>query len=113
VLLALVTGLGISLLLAGLTVRFRDVQFALPFVTQLWMYATPVIYPLSLVPPQYRWLLAINPLTAVVDGFRWCIIGNAFPSPWVVGSSAGIAFALVVVGLFIFRRAERTVVDLM
>ena len=112
-LLALGTGLGIGLLLAGLTVRFRDVQFALPFVTQLWLYATPVIYPLSLVPERYRWLLALNPLTAVVDGFRWCIVGGTIPSPWVLGTSAGIAVVLVVVGLFVFRRTERTIVDLM
>jgi lipopolysaccharide transport system permease protein len=110
-LLALGTGLGIGLLLAGLTVRFRDVQFALPYITQLWMYATPVIYPVSLVPQQYRWLLAINPMTAVVEGFRWCVTGDVVPSPWIVAISAGTALVLVVVGLFAFRRTERTIVD--
>jgi lipopolysaccharide transport system permease protein len=110
-LLALGTGLGIGMLLAGLTVRFRDVAFALPYVTQLWMYATPVIYPVSLVPEQYRWLLAINPMTAVVEGFRWCVTGDVVPSPWVVAISAGTALVLVVVGLFAFRRTERTIVD--
>ncbi len=112
-LLALAIGLGVGLLLSGATVRFRDVQFALPFLTQLWMYATPVIYPVSLVPGKYRWLLALNPMTAVVDGFRWCIIGSAVPDVGVIGISAATGVALVVVGLVVFRRTERTIVDLL
>ena len=109
VLLALLVGLG----LAGIVVRYRDVGFALPFVLQIWLYATPVIYPLTLVPHRYQWLLALNPATAVVEGFRWSVLGMAFPSFSVLGTSVGVAALLVLAGLFFFRRTERTIVDMM
>lgn len=112
VLLALLTALGIALWLSGLAVRHRDVGFALPFVGQIWMFLTPVIYPVSLVPEQFRWLLALNPMTAVVDGTRWSLLGQPPPSMAVLSASAGLTAALVFFGLFFFRRTERTIVDL-
>lgn len=111
--LAAVTGLGFGLLFAGLAVRYRDVMFALPYGLQIWQYLTPVIYPLTFVPSQYRWLLALNPLTAVVSGFRWSILGSPFGDATVLYTSLGLALAVLVSGLFIFRRTERTIVDML
>jgi lipopolysaccharide transport system permease protein len=113
VLVALLIALGIGLWLSGLTVRYRDVAFGVPFITQIWMYATPIIYPVTLVPGRYRWLTDLNPLTAVVDGFRWSMLGTAFPSAAATASSLVVTVVLVGTGVFAFRRTERTIVDLM
>lgn len=112
VLLALLVALGVGLWLASVTIRYRDVPFALPFVTQLWMYATPVVYPLTLVPEDWRWLLALNPMTGVVEGFRWSLLGGDAPSPLTLTLSCSIAIVLVATGALYFRRAERTLADL-
>ena len=79
VVLTLVIGFGIALWLAPITVRYRDVPFALPFLLQLWMYATPIIYPVTLVPPKWRWVLSLNPMTGPIEGFRWSLLGGAPP----------------------------------
>jgi lipopolysaccharide transport system permease protein len=113
VLLALLIALGIGLWLSGVTVRYRDVAFGIPFITQIWMYATPIIYPLSLVPERYRWIAGLNPLTAVVEGFRWSMLGTAFPSASATASCLVSVVVLVGTGVFAFRRTERTIVDLM
>lgn len=110
--LALAVSLGVGLWLSGAAVRYRDIGFALPFVGQIWMYATPVVYPVSLVPEEYRWLLALNPMTAVVDGARWSLLGEPVPNLGVLAVSTGLTAVLVVLGLFHFRRTERTIVDL-
>jgi homopolymeric O-antigen transport system permease protein len=110
--LAGLAAIGVGMWLAGPTVRYRDITFALPFVLQIWQYATPVIYPVSFVPPEYRWLLALNPLTAVVEGFRWSILGTPFGDSTVLYVSLGFALAIAASGLFAFRRAERTIVDM-
>lgn len=113
VLLALVAGLGVGLWLCGASVRYRDVPFALPFAIQLWFYATPVLYPLSRLPEPYQSLLALNPLTAVIEGFRWSLLGVAPPNWTVLAVSAALGFALATAGLYYFRRTERTIVDMM
>lgn len=110
-LLALAAALVIGLWLAGLTVRYRDIPFALPFVLQVWMYATPVIYPTSLVPERFRWLIALNPLTAVVDGSRWAVLGGSPPGTLVLAASTVIVALTLVAGTLIFRRSERTFAD--
>jgi lipopolysaccharide transport system permease protein len=112
-LLAVFAGLGVGLWLAGIAVRYRDVPFALPFVIQLWFYVTPVLYPVSRLPDWAHIFLALNPMTAVVDGFRWSLLGMAPPDvPVLLGSTAFSVF-LVGVGLFLFRRTERTIVDVL
>ena len=111
--LTLLIGFGFALFLAPVTVRYRDLPFALPFLLQLWMYATPIIYPVTIVPAQYRWLLSLNPLTGPVEGFRWALLGGTPPGYGALGASVLIATALVFAGLFHFRRAERTLVDLL
>jgi lipopolysaccharide transport system permease protein len=75
-LLALLTALGFSLWLSALNVRYRDVQQLVPFLVQLWMYVTPVVYGSTLIPERFRWLLALNPMTGVVEGFRWALLGD-------------------------------------
>lgn len=110
--LAMLSGLGVGLWLAGVAVRYRDVGFALPFATQTAMYVTPIIYPVTLVPARYRWLLSLNPMTAVVNGFRWCFFGTNAPS---LGSLVGsVAFCAIVgiTGVYWYRRTERTIMDM-
>lgn len=111
-LLALMAAFGIALWLSGIAVRYRDVGFVLPFVGQIWMFLTPVIYPSSLVPERFRWLLSINPMTAVVDGSRWSLLGKPAPSVTAVVASAVFVAAAVLLGLLFFRRTERTIADM-
>jgi lipopolysaccharide transport system permease protein len=113
-LLAMLTSLGFGLWLSALNVRFRDVNFLLPFLVQVWMYATPVIYGVDLLPVEWRWLLALNPLTGVVEGFRWAVLGQAglFSLGWLFWLSTGIALVVLVSGLAFFRRTERTFADI-
>jgi lipopolysaccharide transport system permease protein len=111
-LLAILFALGLSLWLSGVAVKYRDVGFGVPFVLQIWMYLTPVIYPPSAVPGHLRWLLSLNPMTGVVEGFRWCLLGSGFPSAQVLAVGVGSTASLVATGMFVFRRSERTVADL-
>jgi lipopolysaccharide transport system permease protein len=114
-LLVLMLALGLGLWLAPVTVRYRDIPFVLPLVTQLWMFITPIAYPLAQIekqlPSGWDWIVNINPLTAPVLGFRWALIDGPAPSWGAVGSSVGIAVVLVVTGFFNFRRTERTMAD--
>jgi lipopolysaccharide transport system permease protein len=114
-LLAMLTALGFGLWLSALNVRYRDVNYLVPFLVQIWMYLTPVIYGSTLVPEQYRWLLGLNPMTAVVEGFRWALLGNAAPAsqtaPGVLVLSLAIVAVVLITGLFFFRSTERTFAD--
>jgi lipopolysaccharide transport system permease protein len=112
ILLALLTCLAVGLWLCGMTVRYRDIPFVLPFVVQLWFYVTPVLYPIGKVPEPYRTLLIFNPMTAVVEGFRWSLLGITPPDVNVLIGSTIFAVVLLVVGLFVFRRTERTIMDM-
>jgi lipopolysaccharide transport system permease protein len=110
-LLALVTALGVSLWLAALNVRYRDVNYIVPFITQFWLYATPVVYPSSLIPDKWRILYGLNPMAGVVEGFRWAVLGtNEAPGPMLAVSVAISAF-LLISGAYFFRRVERTFAD--
>jgi lipopolysaccharide transport system permease protein len=112
ILLAILTALTVGLWLSALNVRFRDVRYTLPFLTQFWMFATPVAYPASLVPQQWRPLLGLNPMAGVVEGFRWSLLGtSSAPGPllWV---SVAAVLVLLAGGLAYFRRMEATFADL-
>ena len=112
ILLALVTALGVGLWLSALNVLYRDINYILPFLTQFWLFVTPIAYPSSIVPEQYRWLYALNPMTGVVEGFRWALLGvDTAPGPMLAVSST-IAVLILVSGLFYFRRMERTFADM-
>jgi len=110
-LLALITSLGVGFWLSAMNVQFRDVRYIVPFLTQLWMFATPIAYPSSIVPEPWRTLSAINPMVGVVEGFRWALLDtDTAPGPMVVVSAAA-ALMLFVGGAFYFRRMEKTFAD--
>lgn len=110
-LMAIATALGVSLWLSALNVQYRDVGYLIPFLVQLWFFATPVVYPSSLIPAPWSLLYALNPMAGVVDGFRWALFGNtAAPGPLILVSIAVVIVTLVS-GLFVFKRMERTFAD--
>jgi lipopolysaccharide transport system permease protein len=110
-LLALVTALGAGLWLTAMNVQFRDVRYAVPFLVQAWMFATPIAYPSSLLDEPWRTLYGINPMAGVVEGFRWALLGTeTAPGPIVI-VSAVVAVALLISGAYYFRRMERTFAD--
>jgi lipopolysaccharide transport system permease protein len=101
---------GTGMLFAALNVRFRDIRFVLPFFVQFWMFATPVIYPASLVPAKWRWLLALNPMAGMVEGFRAALFGTALE--WQMLAISTLAATLILIySAYFFRRAERTFAD--
>jgi lipopolysaccharide transport system permease protein len=106
VLLAALTALGVGLWLAAINVRFRDVNHAMPFITQLWLFLTPVAYPINVVPDALRPLYELNPMVAVVEGFRWAVTGDTDLSVRMLLLSGGVALAILVSGLYWFRREE-------
>lgn len=108
---AALLALSIGLWLAPINVRFRDIKHTLPFMIQIWMYASPIVYPLSLVPEQWRVLYSLNPMVGVIEGFRWAVFGQGEPNFMALGMSAGIIVVLLAGGLVFFRRMERTFAD--
>ncbi|MGI6376326.1 MAG: ABC transporter permease [Anaerolineae bacterium] len=114
-LLAMATALGFGLWLSALNVRYRDVGYLAPFVVQLWMYLTPVVYASTLIPERWRFLLSLNPMTAVVEGFRRALLGPGVSdvslSPGLVAISVAVALAVLVSGLVFFRTTERSFAD--
>lgn len=115
-LLALLTALGFSLWLSAFNVRFRDVKHLIPFLVQTWMYATPVIYGSTLIPERFRFLLGLNPMTGVVEGFRWALLGQqlaeAQPPGPLFALSVAITLLVLAGGLIYFRATERTFADI-
>ncbi|HSN27773.1 MAG TPA: ABC transporter permease [Kofleriaceae bacterium] len=111
VLLALVTALGTGLWLAALNVEYRDVRFVVPFITQFWLFATPIAYSSSLLGEPWRTLFGINPMVGVVDGFRWALLGTKASLGPIALVSAGAAVVMLVSGAYYFRRMERTFAD--
>jgi lipopolysaccharide transport system permease protein len=110
-LLALITSLGVGLWLSTLNVEYRDVRHSVPFITQFWLFATPIAYPSSLLSEPWRTLYGINPMAGVVEGFRWALLGTETrPGPMVIASSL-MALLILVSGAFYFRRMEKTFAD--
>jgi homopolymeric O-antigen transport system permease protein len=112
VLLAVTAALATSLWLAALDVEYRDVRFVIPFLVQLWMFLSPVVYPTALVPARWRWLYGLNPMAGVIDGFRWALLSAAEPPGPALAVSVAATILLLVGGLYYFRRMERTFADL-
>jgi lipopolysaccharide transport system permease protein len=112
VLLAFVTALGVGLWLSAMNVQFRDVRYTVPFLTQFWLFATPIAYPSTLIENDLlRTLYGINPMVGVVEGFRWALLGTeTAPGPIIIASSLA-AVTLFVSGLFYFRRMEKSFAD--
>lgn len=109
--LALASALGVGLWLAAVNVQFRDVRFTLPFLTQVWMLATPIVYPSAVLPEPLRSLIGLNPMTGVVEGFRWATVGGVAPNAGQLAISAVAAGVVLVTGFAYFRRMEHTFAD--
>ena len=111
-LLAFVTSLRVGLWLSAMNVRFRDIRYTVPFLTQFWMFATPIVYPSSLLSEPWRTLYGLNPMVGVIEGFRWGLLGtNTAPGSIIIISSL-MAMAILVGGAFYFRRAEKSFADI-
>ncbi|HOT90766.1 MAG TPA: ABC transporter permease [Anaerolineae bacterium] len=110
-LLAAITALGIGLWLAGLAVKFHDVAIGLGFAIDIWKYLTPVVYSATLVPERWQALYRLNPMTTVVEGFRWALLGTGTAPDITILIPTGLVLILLISGAFYFRRTERTIVD--
>lgn len=109
-LLTMGTALGVGTWLSALNVKYRDVRYVIPFMIQLWMFATPIVYPLSLVPERYRLLVALNPMAGIIEGYRAALLGRPFQ--WnALAMSAVLCVLLLLAGAFYFRSVEKTFAD--
>lgn len=110
--LALLTSLGVALWLAALNILYRDVQIVLPFLAQIWLFLTPVLYPASVIPEQWRVLYAMNPMVTVTESFRWAVLGGATaPEPLMLVVSTVTVFIILLSGMAYFRHVEREMAD--
>jgi lipopolysaccharide transport system permease protein len=108
--LATFLALGVGMWLAALNVKYRDVRYALPFLVQLWLFASPVIYPISLVPERWRWVMALNPMTGIIEGFRVSLLGGKLDALTIL-ISAGLTITILIVSFFAFQRVEDSFAD--
>lgn len=112
VILMMLTASGAGMFLAALNAKYRDIRFTIPFLVQLWMFASPIVYPASLVPEKYRLIYALNPMTGVIEGFRSVLLGTvAFPTTMIL-ISAIVSITLFIFGLFYFKQMERHFADI-
>ena len=109
--LTILTAMAAGLWLSALNARYRDVRYAVPFLTQIWLFLSPIAYPASLVPEKFRWLYGLNPLAGPVEGFRWALLGSPAPEPAMMAASAAVVIGLLAGGLVYFRKTERTIAD--
>jgi homopolymeric O-antigen transport system permease protein len=109
--MAFVSALGVSLLLSAVNVRYRDVPYAMPFLLQIWLYLSGVVYAIDALPERWQWILALNPMTAVISGFQWGVLGTGAPHLGQTLVSVAASLAFVVVGLWYFRRSEPRFAD--
>jgi lipopolysaccharide transport system permease protein len=110
-LLTMVTALAVSLWFSAANVRYRDVGYTIPFLIQVWMFASPIVYPISIIPARWRLIYSINPLVGVVEGFRWALLGKESPNFWAMGISATSLILLLAGGATYFKRMERSFAD--
>lgn len=111
VLLAVLAALAVGIGLSAVNVQYRDVRYAIPFLTQLWLFATPVAYPSSIVPAKWVAVYALNPMVCVVDGFRWALLGQAAPGLTTIAVSAASACVLLTISVYYFSRSARRFAD--
>lgn len=110
-LLAVLTALGFGVWLSALNAVYRDVRFAVPIMMQVWMFLSPVVYPTSLVPAQWQWLYALNPMAVVIEGFRWTLTGRGGPPGTTLAVPVACVAMLLVAGVVYFRKMEGTLTD--
>jgi lipopolysaccharide transport system permease protein len=109
--LATLLAFGVGMLLAALNVKYRDIRYALPFLVQLWLFASPVIYPLSLTPPKWKWIFTLNPMTGIIEGTRSSLFGRPFD--WTaIGVSLVVALFVIALAAYFFRRVEDSFADI-
>jgi lipopolysaccharide transport system permease protein len=106
-------GLGVGCMVSAVTTRFRDLQIMLSFFMQLWMYASCVVYPLSMVPENWRWIYALNPMVFIIEAFRFAFMGHGTVYLWQIVVSFFVSIAVVLIGLVMFNRTQRTCVDIL
>jgi lipopolysaccharide transport system permease protein len=109
--LAVATALAVGLWASALNVRYRDVGHTIPFLIQVWMYASPVVYPVSMIPEKWRLLYSLNPMAGVIEGFRWALLGKERPDFAVIAVSAAVVSIIMVGGIVYFKRMERIFSD--
>ena len=110
ILLVVCTALAVSVWLSALNVRYRDVRHTIPFLLQVWMFASPISYPVSMV-TEWRLLYSLNPMVGVIEGFRWALLGKQSPDFGVVAVSTAVVVVLLAAGVMYFRQMERTFAD--
>jgi lipopolysaccharide transport system permease protein len=111
VLFAIITAMAVSLWLSALNVEYRDVKYTVPFLTQIWMFLSPIAYSASLVPERWRFVYGLNPIAGVIEGFRWALLGKSHPEWALLSVSVGLVLVLLVTSLIYFKRMERTFAD--
>jgi lipopolysaccharide transport system permease protein len=112
ILLTMLTALAVALCLSALNVRYRDVGHAIPFLIQLWMFASPIAYPVSVIPERWRFVYGLNPMAGAIEGFRWALLGRQMPDLGVIGMSAVMVLLFLIPALIYFRQTERTFADI-
>jgi len=111
ILLMMMLTTGVGMLLAAVNVRYRDVKYVLPFLIQIWLFATPIIYPVTIVPARFRPILALNPCWGMIDGFRACLFPGRTVNPGLIAVSITVAVTMFVIGVFYFLKAEKDFAD--
>lgn len=111
-LLALTSAMAVGLWLSALNVKYRDIRYVVPFLTQFWMYATPIAYSSSLIPEKWRWLYSLNPMTGVVEGFRWALLGKSSLDVLSLCISGSVVVVMLIGGLYYFKRMETSFADI-
>ncbi len=104
-------GLGFGIIVSSMTTKYRDLRYLVSFGVQLWMYATPIVYPVSQVPRQWRWLLALNPMSSIIEAFRYSFLGVGIVETWQAGLSLGITLLVLFIGIVLFSRIEKSFMD--
>jgi lipopolysaccharide transport system permease protein len=110
ILMAMATAFGAGLWLSSLNIKYRDIRYVVPFLIQIWLFASPVVYSSNLLPERYQLIYALNPMTGVIEGFRWALLGTRPPAS-IIGVSVVIILVLIVSGVYYFRRSERYFAD--
>jgi len=104
-------GLGFGVVISSMTTKYKDLVFLITFGVQLWMYGTPVIYPLSEMPEQYQWIISLNPMAPIIEAFRFAFLGQGAFSWMTLGYSAVFMFVIMTIGIVVFNRTEKTFMD--
>ena len=112
ILVAMLSSLGVGLWLTAVNVKYRDIVFVVPFLSQFWMYASPVAYSATIVPEKWQWIYGLNPMVGVIEGFRWALLGKAAPDMGMMVISNGIIILIFISGLYYFKKMEKTFADI-